>query len=263
MLVKLLKHELKDRVKNLSAFYIVSIVFAILTRLFFMIENSLVFDVIAKFCSGVTISMMFNIIINNVLRFWVRFRQTMYGDESYLTHTLPVEKNTLYASKMISALITMLISVFVIALSVFIAYYSKQNIEALKFILGSVEATLDIPVANIIITLAIVLFLQYSCIMQNGFTGIILGHKMLNAKIGFSFLFGFIVYSVIQTISLAAVFVTGLCDKNIMNMFLTNETPSLSSLKTIMITISIMYALFVVIGYIVNVKLLKKGVNVD
>ena len=45
----------------------------------------------------------FNIIINNVLRFWVRFRQTMYGDESYLTHTLPVEKNTLYASKMLSA----------------------------------------------------------------------------------------------------------------------------------------------------------------
>ena len=263
MLTKLLKHELKDRVKNLSVFYIIAIVFAILTRLFFMIENSLIFDVIAKICSGVTISMICNIIINNVLRFWVRFRQTMYGDESYLTHTLPVETNTLYASKMISALITMFISVFVIAVSVFIAYYSKENIEALKLILSSVETTFDISVANVIITLAIVLFLQYSCIMQNGFTGIILGHKMLNGKIGFSFLFGFIVYSVIQSVSLFVVFVTGLFDKNIMNMFFSNEAPSLSSIKTIMITISIMYALFVIIGYIVHVKLLKKGVNVD
>ena len=50
MLTKLLKHELKDRVKNLSAFYIIAIVFAVLTRLFFMIENSLVFDVIANEC---------------------------------------------------------------------------------------------------------------------------------------------------------------------------------------------------------------------
>ena len=123
MLTKLLKYELKDRVKNLTAFYIIAIVFAVLTRLFFMIENSLVFEIIAKFCSGVTISMMFNIIINNVLRFWVRFRQTMYGDESYLTHTLPVNKSTLYSSKMISGLITMIISVLVIVVSMVVAYY--------------------------------------------------------------------------------------------------------------------------------------------
>ena len=160
MLIKLLKHELNDRVKNLSVFYILSIVFAILTRIFFKIENSLIFSIVASICSGITISMMVNIIINNILRFWARFRQTMYGDESYLTHTLPCKKSTLYTSKILCALITMLISVTVIVLSVFVAYYSKENIEIFKVMLDSVGTALNVSVPTMIFVLALVLFLQ-------------------------------------------------------------------------------------------------------
>ena len=40
-----------------------------------------------------------NIILNNLMRLWARFKNNFYGDESYLTHTLPINKKTLYLSK--------------------------------------------------------------------------------------------------------------------------------------------------------------------
>ena len=263
MLGKLIKHESKYMFKFLSIFYSLAIVFALLTRLFLNIENSLIFNVIGEICSGVTIAMIANTIINNIIRYWVRFRQTMYGDESYLSHTLPVTKATIYSSKMITGLITMLVSVMVIALSVFIAYYSKANMEMLKAIFDSIGGAFNLSVSGIIVVLALVLFLQYSCFLQNGFTGIVLGHKMQGGKIGFSFLFGFIVYSISQTLGVLTLFITGLFNKDIMEMFTSNNISSIDGLKTTFIIICIYYALVVAVNFIINVKLLKKGVNVE
>ena len=263
MLGKLIKHELKYMFKFLSIFYILAIVFALLTRIFLGIENSLIFNVIGEICSGATIAMIANTIINNIIRYWVRFKQTMYGDESYLTHTLPVTKGTHYSAKMITGLITMLVSVVVIALSVFIAYYSEANMEMLKTIFDTLGGALNVSVSSIILVLALTLFLQYSCLLQNGFTGIVLGHKMQGGKIGFSFLFGFITYSVSQTIGVLAIFITGLFNKDIMEMFNSNNVSTMEAFKTIFAVICVYYAVVVAINFIVNVKLLKKGVNVE
>ena len=132
MLGKLLKYDLKNIFKFLAIFYSLALFFATLTRIFFSIENSLVMNIIAQICSGTAISMMFSILINNLMRMWVRFKHNLYGDESYLTHTLPVKKHTLYLSKSIVAVITLFTSVVVIGGTLFIAYYSKENIEILK-----------------------------------------------------------------------------------------------------------------------------------
>ena len=35
------------------------------------------------------------------MRMWVRFRSNFYGDESYLTHTLPIKREVLYTSKIL------------------------------------------------------------------------------------------------------------------------------------------------------------------
>ena len=117
MLNKLLKYDLKSINIVLIVFYGLSIFFSLLTRIFLSIDNSFVSNVIGQICNGTMIAMMFNIIINNLIRLWVRFKQNFYGDESYLTHTLPVEKKTLYLSKFIVSVITLLISILVIVLS--------------------------------------------------------------------------------------------------------------------------------------------------
>ena len=67
MLKKLLKHDLKWIFKLLIVFYSITLVFSILTRIFLSIDGSTVFNVIGKICSGVTISFIFNILINYII----------------------------------------------------------------------------------------------------------------------------------------------------------------------------------------------------
>ena len=55
-------------------------------------------------------SMVASILINTMMRSWIRFRDSIYKDESYLTHTLPVTKNNIYNSKFLQTLIFFVIS---------------------------------------------------------------------------------------------------------------------------------------------------------
>lgn len=263
MLKKLLKYDLLFLYKGLIIFYALSIFFSILTRIFMNIENSFIINIIGRICLGVTISMVFNILINNLMRMWARFRSNLYGDESYLTHTLPVTKTALYVSKTISAVLSCFISTVVIALSLFIALYSKDFLTTLKNILLPVADILESSLFGIISAFLFILFLEFLNILQCGFTGIILGHRMNGSKIGFSVLFGFIVYIVSQQIALLAVFITALFNKELLNLFITNSAINFGLIKTVILISSLTYLLLAVLGFIINLKLFKKGVNVD
>ena len=263
MLSKLLNYDLKNIFKVLVIFYSIGIFFGLLTRLFFMIENSLVMDIIAKVCSGVTISMIFNILINNLMGLWGRFRRNLYGDESYLTHTLPVEKKTLYLSKVLTGIITLFVSVAVIGLMLFVAYYSKENIELVKNLLLPVADAYGSTIVKILLALLFIFFIEFACGLQSGYSGIILGHKMNSAKIGFSVLFGFVAYMIQQIIGLIMVFLVALFDKDLMNLFYTTEIVSVDILKMVIYLAIGIYSLVFVIGYFVNLKLFSQGVNVD
>lgn len=95
MLGKILKYDLKWIYKLIMIFYCLALVFSILTRIFFSIENSVLFNVLSNICSGCAIAMMVSSLINTLMRSWVRFVRNIYKDEAYLTHTLPVEKKTI------------------------------------------------------------------------------------------------------------------------------------------------------------------------
>ena len=182
MLKKLLKYDLQNVNKVLVIFYSLSLFFAILTRIFLSINNSFIMDIIGKVCSGVTISMIFNIIINNLMRLWSRFKTNFYSDESYLTHTLPVSKKTLYFSKTLASFITLLISFLVIAISLFIAYYSKENITIIKNLLLPLATVYDSTVVTIVLAFIFVCFLEIMNMLQSGYVGIVLGHKKNSNK---------------------------------------------------------------------------------
>jgi len=263
MLKKLLKYDLKSIFKFLIIFYSLALFFGILTRLFFCIENSLIMDIIAQVCSGTAISMMFSILINNLMRLWVNFKQNLYGDESYLTHTLPIEKKTLYLSKSLTAVITLFTSVIVIGLTIFIAYYSKENLELLKSILLPLVDVYGGTIIKILLAFLFVFFLEFANILQSGFSGIILGHKMNNIKTVYSVLFGFGIYLVTQTFALLMIFVVALFNKELMNFFFTTEMLNIDMVKLIIYLAIFIYTIIMIILYFVNIKLFSKGVNVD
>ena len=263
MLKKLLKYDLKNIYKFLIIFYSLAIFFSILTRIFLNIESSLIMNIIGQICSGTTIAMFFNIIINNIMRLWVRFKNNLYNDESYLTHTLPIPKKTLYISKILTAIITLLTSTIVIIITLLIAYYSKDFITTIKNLLLPIANIYESSILSIILSFILVLFLEFSNILQCGFTGIILGHKMNNNKLGFSVLYGFITYIISQLILLLATFITALFNKDIMNLIHTTTQINIQSLKTVIYLAIILYTIILFIIYFLNINIFKKGVNIE
>ena len=263
MLKKLLKYDLKNILKFLSIFYGLAIFFSILTRIFFSIQNSFIISIIANICSGITISMIANILINNIIRLWVRFKNNFYGDESYLTHTLPIEKKTLYLSKFITSIIATFTSVLVITLTLFIAYYSKENLEILKNTLTPMAEVYNSSILKIILAFMFIFFLEITNTIGVGYTGIILGHRMDSSKTGFSVIFGFISYIVLQILVLLLTFMAALFNKDLMNLFITTDNINIDIIKFTIYLACAIYILTIVITYLINLKLFKKGVNID
>ena len=263
MLKKLLKYDIENILKILTTFYLLALFFGILTRLFLNIENSFIMNIIGQICSGVTISMIVNILINNLMRLWVRFKNNFYGDEAYLTHTLPLSKKTLYLSKILTAVITLFISIVIIGITLYIAYYSQENIKILKNILLPVANILDSTITKLLVSFLFVFFLEFVNVLQSGYTGIILGHRMNNTKTAFSILFGFITYILTQVFVLSIIYIIGLFNQDIMNLFITNNLVNIDIIKFIIYITIIIYTIIFVITYIINNKIFNKGVNID
>ena len=264
MLIKLLKYDLKYMIKNMSVFYILSIFFAITTRLLSLPEQTVMISILSKISSGCMIAMIANIVINVMMRSWVRFRDSLYKDEAYLTHTLPVTKNDLYNSKFIQTFIFFFIGFIVVLLSLFIAYYTPDTWMVIKEYIKTITIGINMSTAFFITMAIVLIFLELFNAIQCGFLGIILGYKRNNGKLGFSVLFGFIAYLVAQTLVLGLVFVYGLFDETVMELF-KSATISIdvNAFKVLAIVSSLLYLVIIFSMSIICKKLLNKGVDIE
>ena len=263
MLKKLLKYDIQNVNKVLIIFYCLSLFFSLLTRIFLSIDNSFIMDIIGKICSGVTISMIFNILVNNIIRLWVRFKNNFYNDESYLTHTLPVSKKTLYLSKILTSVISLFLSMIVICLSLFIAYYSKENITFIKNLLLPLATVYDSTVITIILLFIFICFLEIMNMLESGYVGIVLGHRKNNNKMILSIIFGFMTYILTQIFTVLVVFGVALFNKDLMNLFYTTDALSIDIIKLCIYLAIFIYTINIFVLYFVNLKLFNKGVNID
>lgn len=262
MLLKVLKYDLKFTYKNLLIFYSLSLFFALLGRICGLFDNSGIMLILSKINNGIAVSMLVSVLINNLMRVWARLVLNFYKDESYLTHTLPVKKSTLYLSKVLCGLITMLTSTMVIAASLLICYYSKENIELLKNSLNIVANLYESSITNLLLQVFTLIFLEFTFILLTGYIGIILGHKSNNNKMLKSCLYGFLTYMALSIIILLVVYVSGLFNSDIMNIF-TSTTFTLTTFKSILLIVMITYTVLIIIEYIVGLKTVESGVNID
>ncbi|MBR1936237.1 MAG: hypothetical protein IJ842_00940 [Bacilli bacterium] len=264
MLRKLLKYDLKYMIKNMCIFYILSVFFAITTRILFEIEQSVIIKIIGQISVGCMFAMLANILINTMMRSWIRFNSSLYKDESYLTHTLPVTKNDIYNSKLIQTFIFFFIGFIVIIISLFIAYYSKENWQAITNIVKNITIGLNMNTLFFITMFLLVVFLEIFNAIQCGFYGIVLGNRKNNAKIGYSVLFGFILYLVSQTIVLALMFIYGLFDSSVMGLFQTSTVSiDANAFKVLLVLASLLYVVIIYCMSMLCKRTLNKGVNVE
>lgn len=263
MLKKLLKYDLKYNLKFLSIFYLITIFFGIITRLFLGFQNSLILHSIGEICNILTIICIVAIIINTLMRAWLRFKNNFYGDEAYLTHSLPVSKDSLYLSKILSSVICLFTSILVILLTVFLTYYTKNDWLYFENMFTSLNDTMNESLTFVIIGFVFATFIQISNTLQIGYTGLLLGYRMNNMKLGLSVIFGFISHIVLQIITVVGLLILGFFNNNIMQMFTTNTLPSSNFVTTIIVFDIIMNILLFIIEYFFNKHLLNKGVNID
>ena len=259
MLGKLLKYDLKRTFKFLAVFYALAIFFALLTRLLFSLEQNTLIDILSKITMGVTISMIANILINTVMRTFVYFKNNLYGDESYLTNTLPVERETLFLTKFLLTFITLLISFVVITTALLIMYYSKDNFETLKIIFSPLTSILDTTVIKIILAMVVLIFLEVLTMIMCGLVGTILGHKKLRNKIGWSVGYGFGLYIVAQVIVVISILISGVFSPEV-NEMLFSQTPMMNVeiLKILALISIVVYSLIVTGLYYIGQKNFKK-----
>jgi len=263
MLGKLLKYDLKWVYKELIIFYIITLVFSVIARLFGFIENSVIFSILKGVCSGIAVGTMIGCLINCVMRLWIRFIQNSYKDEAYLTHTIPVQKKTIYLSKVISALITIFTTAIMIVSCLFICYYSQANMEIVKSALDLKAGALNTTTLKLLLLVSIVITLQVIFIVMTGYAGIILGHKSNKNKILKSVAIAFGMYMMAQVVSIIFVLVLGLLNSDFMNLINTTEAINVETIKALMYGAIGLYAVYLIFYYMLSKMQFAKGVNIE
>lgn len=263
MLKKLVKYDLLWIEKYTVYYFTAILLFSLLAKFTNgMADRSIAWLITDKIVSNVCIAAMVSYVINTVMRCFGRFRRNLFKDEAYLTHTLPVEKGTLYNAKVISCVTTFIISLLFVLLNIVLIFINKETLSAIKsfFAAENMQKT--------VIRLCILVVLQLICFLLAVFAGIELGYRKNNAKIFFSVLFSAGIYFCIQLILVGIVFLCSLIDGDFRLLFTENISSfsefAVNSATNKLMTVSLCcYTVFDIMLYFLGRKILSRGVNVD
>ena len=261
MLNKLIKYDLKWLNKVMIIYYIIFIALAIITKFVETLEMSTIVVIIDKILSGTFIACGINIIINSILRLWIRFNLNLYKDESYLAHTLPISKAKLFDSKILSGIISVGFSILVLIIGILIVYLNKDTIDAVKILLENINNTLGNSTLSII-SLVLIVLLELIYMMNIGIFALTLGNRFNNGKILKSIIIGLATYGLSSLLILGIIYIIGLFNPTIMTLF-QNNMPSASALKEIIYFSLAIYTIFNTVVYLISKTIFKKGVNVE
>lgn len=261
MLKYLMKYDLKKMLKLLAWFYAISIVLAGITRLFYIWKDIQVISIIGMVFAGFTYSAIANILVNTFVHILMRFTTSFYKDQSYLTHTLPVQKNKLIISKYLSALLVIFSSVAVSFLSLFIIFYSPEFMQSIKLALDSIVAGFNMNSGSFVFLMVLIIFSQICAMMSFAFTAIVKGYSYNHKRGIFGFLWFIGFYLSYQIITFISILIVTAITGGISTLF--SSQMSSEVFLSVMIVGLISNSCFAILFYFISVKEFKKGVNVD
>ena len=259
MLKKLIKYDFLWMNRNMAIIFAISIILSILTRIASNYTDSVIGDLVYGILRGFTIAAFANIVINSVIRIWERFRQSFYKDEAYLTHTLPVSKNTLYNSKTLSGLCAILLSLAVVITCFFIAFWNNDIYEYFRTVFKDGDMTF------IVFGLFTTAILEMVYAVNVGMFSLTVGHRANNARVVRSMVLGVFLYFTLQSLLLAIIYAIGMFDDSVKAMFgdASDVMISFSTYRTLIIATDAIYLVLTMGLYFGGKKLFSKGVNVE
>lgn len=261
MISKLLKYDLKKMMRILVYMYVISIFFACITRIVNIGKDMQVFFIIGKILEGCTYSAIVNILVNTFVHILGVFIKNFYKDESYLTHTLPVEKSKLLLSKYLSALIVVCVSVLTCVVSLLIVFLSNEFLDGLKMLVSIAIQGFNMDVTLFIVLMVVLLFLQICCTITMAFTAVIKANTYSGKRI-FKGIIWFLVYYFGSSIATLMGIVIVLAIQGTIGEMFANVL-SQQVFVTIFIVGIIAYLIYSVVFYIFCNKKFNEGVNLD
>ena len=261
MLSKLLKNDLKKNMKWMWVLFVATIAVAGITRGCKELgQDLLFFKILAIFFESVFYALAVNVILQPFLRNFLNFTKSFYGDESYLTHTLPVTKNQLINSKFLTTLIEIVLGFATLVISIIVMYISPTMFTTLKMLISMmVIGKFSIGlVLTLFIFLVIIEFLMFITLI---YFSIVIAYREKEKRVLKTFLLtlalSFIAATILSVFMVIVLAVNGLK--------LTNANLILSSSQfiSVMLTGIIVYSVISVVFYFLTKREFNKGVNVD
>lgn len=152
MLAKLIKYDLKSLNRFLIIIHIMLLVTAVLGRVLVvgrLMKNSDTISDAGAIILGIIILLfvlMFMVAaFGTLVLVGMHFYKNLFSDEGYLTHTLPVTRGELLASKTVSGSIWILIDEILLILSVVILIFVDPVVELFSEHKSEIWSALDLP----------------------------------------------------------------------------------------------------------------------
>lgn len=264
MMRKVLKYDLKYLYGILSVFYVILLAIAFVAGDVRFFNDSYLSDFIRGVLKITTIALIAATLIMSLWIILQRFIKNVYGDESYFTHTLPVSRETIYASKFLSVLIVLFSSTAVSLAAWWLVFYSKSMVKEVEVMMRElgVKGSAGALVAEIILLIFIVFVLQMTYIVQCGHFGIIAGYKSDNRKILKSVIAGVVMYFGVAAIGILLLYVAGLFSTEVAKLFY-SSTVNIKVFRNVLVAMMIYYMLADALIFGISIRLFKKGVNVE
>lgn len=264
MLNKLFKKDFKKVFFSSFFFYILVVGCALLVRIFIELGKSVMFFFyVAEFFKGLEYAFLANAIIQPVIRAIPMFAKNMYGDESYLTHTLPVTKSQLWLSQILANLTNITIGFAAALLSLIIMYMRKGLFSDLDKLLAMAMPNVNISSFALILVVGFLVAIECFTFVIVALYSVVLANKKSDKRVMWGFIYGILIELIIMIVTFILAFaVCAMFGKA--DMLLQNKEMIDSSILTIALVVAYITQIisFIVIYFLAQ-KSLKKGVNVD
>ena len=165
MFGKLVKHEFRATRRLVPFVWLATLVMAVL--------NLISSQIGVQWLSVTSMIFLLLLAVGQVLVTYVviitRYYRSLYTDEGYLTHTIPVRAGSLLGSKVLTSFVWIIISIFIsiVVFVVMLIYFSKANGSSIGELYNEIQALIGFETMDIVIAALIgFVFVSFSILMQ-------------------------------------------------------------------------------------------------
>ncbi len=278
MLGKLFKYEFKNTAKVMLAIYGVLVFATLLVSIGSSMEamqgvNLTDVPPVVELFFAASVLMyvlsIFALFTVSYVYLCIHFYKTMYSDQGYLTHTLPVKPVTLFNVKLVTSLVWMILTAVLFALSIFAFLIGASRGEIFSSeVAGRMAEIIKyefVPIFGMTFgqfLLFIILSFIISCLsyLLMIFASISIGQLFTGHKIAGSFAAGVVIYMVQQVIATIVILVTGFSTFLDYEKIVTFADVLFSPAMIISMVISV---LFTVALYVICIVMQTRHLNLD